>query len=59
VIEPLPGTPSKATARPAQLYRLSRNQVIEFDRTISANDAFRLRFHHCAVVIRRLLGLCD
>jgi 8-oxo-dGTP diphosphatase len=34
VIEPVVGAASKATARPAQLYRLSRNQVTEFDRTI-------------------------
>ena len=34
VIEPVIGAASKATARPAQLYRLSRNQVTEFDRAI-------------------------
>lgn len=34
VIEPVIGAASKETARPAQLYRLSQNQVVEFDRTI-------------------------
>ncbi|WP_119391957.1 NUDIX hydrolase [Taklimakanibacter lacteus] len=34
VIEPLAGNVSKATARPAQLYRLGRGHIVEFDRTV-------------------------
>jgi 8-oxo-dGTP diphosphatase len=34
VVEPVIGSASKASARPAQLYRLSHGNVVEFDRTL-------------------------
>jgi|SRR5882672_248086 len=34
VVEPVVGSASKASARPAQLYRLSHPNVVEFDRTL-------------------------
>jgi hypothetical protein len=34
IIEPVEGAISKATARPAQLYRLSDPRLTEFDRTL-------------------------
>jgi 8-oxo-dGTP diphosphatase len=34
VVEPVIGAASKASARPAQLYRLSHTNVVEFDRTL-------------------------
>jgi 8-oxo-dGTP diphosphatase len=34
VIEPVTGALSKVSARPAQLYRLAREHVVEFDRTL-------------------------
>ena len=34
IVEPVEGASSKTTARPAQLYRLSRPQLTEFDRTL-------------------------
>ena len=34
VIDPVIGAVSKASARPAQLYRLSREHIVEFDRTL-------------------------
>jgi 8-oxo-dGTP diphosphatase len=34
IIEPVEGASSKATARPAQLYRLSSPRLTEFDRTL-------------------------
>jgi 8-oxo-dGTP diphosphatase len=34
VVEPVPGAMSKSSARPAQLYRLARPEVTEFNRTL-------------------------
>ncbi|MDH6258732.1 NUDIX domain-containing protein [Bradyrhizobium sp. BR13661] len=34
MIEPVTGSVSKATARPAQLFRLAKSGVVEFDRTV-------------------------
>ncbi len=34
IIEPVEGAASKATARPAQLYRLSHPGIVEFNRTL-------------------------
>jgi 8-oxo-dGTP diphosphatase len=34
VVEPVVGSASKASARPAQLYRLTHANVVEFDRTL-------------------------
>lgn len=34
IIEPVAGAASRASARPAQLFRLSHNRVVEFDRTL-------------------------
>jgi 8-oxo-dGTP diphosphatase len=34
MIEPVAGATSRASDRPARLYRLSRDQVVEFDRTL-------------------------
>jgi 8-oxo-dGTP diphosphatase len=34
VVEPVIGSVSKASARPAQLYRLSQTHIVEFDRTL-------------------------
>ncbi|WP_035684420.1 NUDIX domain-containing protein [Bradyrhizobium sp. Cp5.3] len=34
MVEPVSGSVSKATARPAQLFRLSKSGVVEFDRTV-------------------------
>ena len=34
VVEPVIGSASKVSARPAQLYRLSHPSVVEFDRTL-------------------------
>jgi 8-oxo-dGTP diphosphatase len=34
VIDPVVGAVSKASARPAQLYRLAHGHIVEFDRNI-------------------------